>query len=62
MMSRFFAGPVKAVVETTGYSLAAAAVGSSVYKFTTFNDTSKEKKAAPHDQENIPPSNTKLNF
>ncbi|WP_454780656.1 hypothetical protein [Legionella sp. WA2022007384] len=61
MLSRFFAGPVKAVAETTGYSLAAAAVGSGVYRFTTFQDKSKEKMPVSQEQENTP-SNTKLNF
>ncbi|WP_454785128.1 hypothetical protein [Legionella sp. WA2024007413] len=64
MMSRFFVAPVKAAFETTGYSIAAAAVGSSVYKLTTMNDKNKESqenKSVSLEQEHSS-STTKMHF
>ncbi|PWY57477.1 hypothetical protein DGG96_01820 [Legionella qingyii] len=60
-MSRLFSGPVKAVVETTGYSIAASVVGSTIHALTTINDKTKDAKPESEEQDNMP-SDIKMSF
>ncbi|KTD03260.1 hypothetical protein OQJ19_02170 [Fluoribacter gormanii] len=63
MMSRFFSGVVKPAFETTGYTIAAAVVGSTIHTLTTMNDKTKEEKPESLDAEqDNSSSNVKMSF